>query len=152
MTHQLEPLIPQPRQHRVRVLLKRLSQLLVRDELADQELHTLMRHPSDLRTATDPLPHCASATLLPAAGNLSTIAATVFLSSCSYCCSSSETAATPWPRHNRSLVLGSNTSTITVPWVYWVTVGPLCSPQSPPQPRPQRRPQPLHQCGCHAYP
>src|SRR3989442_3368537 len=38
---------------------------------------------------------------------------------------------------------GSKTSTITVPWVYCVTVGPLCMAQSGPQPRPQRRPQPL---------
>src|SRR5207245_4315479 len=97
-------------------------------------------------------PHCACATLFDAAGNLSTIAATVFLSSCSYCASLSETAATPWPRHNKSLVLGSITSTITVPWVYCVTTGPLWIPQSPPQPRPQRRPQPLHQRGCHPYP
>src|SRR5947208_126540 len=116
---QLEPLVPQPRQHRVWVLLKRLPQLLVRDELADQDLHTLVRHPSDLRgTSADPLPHCVSATLFAAAGNLSTIASTAFLRSCSYCCSLSETAVTPWPRHNKSLVLGSNTSTITVPSVY----------------------------------
>src|SRR5207245_10905109 len=96
--------------------------------------------------------HCASATLGATAGNLSTIAATVFLSSCSYCAWLSETAATPWPRHSKSLVLGSNTSTSTVPSVYCVATGPLAIPQSPPQPRPQRRPQPLHQFGRHPYP
>src|SRR5213592_4191872 len=43
---QLETLPQQPHQHSVRILLKRLSQLLVGDELADQDLHALMRHRS----------------------------------------------------------------------------------------------------------
>src|SRR5205085_1114745 len=93
---QVETLPQQPHQHRVRVLLECLPQLFVGEELADQDLHALLRHDT-----------------LVDAGNLSTIASTVFLSSCSYCASSSETAATPWPRHSRSLVLGSNTSTFT---------------------------------------
>src|SRR5207245_1593694 len=107
---------------------------------------------SGLCLCVQPRPHCVSATLAAAPGNLSTIAATVFFSSCSYCGSLSGTAATPWPRHNRFLVLGSITSTITVPSVYCVATGPLAIPQSPPQPRPQRRPQPLHQFGRHPYP
>src|SRR6059036_493974 len=49
---------------------------------------------SGLCLCVQPGPHCASATLAAAAGNLSTSASTVFLSSCSYCVSLSETAAT----------------------------------------------------------
>src|SRR2546422_6664311 len=62
-------------------------------------------------------------------GNLSRIAVTVLQRSCSYCASLSETLATPCPRQRSSLVLGSITSMITVPWVYCETVGCTYGPK-----------------------
>src|SRR3989475_900815 len=48
---QLETLPQQPHQHPLRVLLEGLAQLLVGEELADQDLHALLRHRSAGLTA-----------------------------------------------------------------------------------------------------